>query len=139
MGVDPALVGETGSAVGTVGGGGSRRVPGVSPGIADWRGDVALELWVETESEPPRVRLAGRLDATTAANLAQVVHELLADGTQEIQLCTEGLRNVDASGLGALADLERLVRARGGSLIRVGPTGAPFARSRLGASSPRPS
>jgi len=102
-------------------------------GIADWRGDVALELWVETEGERPRVRLAGRLDATTADNLSQVVAELLADGTREVELCTEGLRTVDASALGALADIERQVRDGGGSLIRVGPVSGPFDRSRRGA------
>lgn len=101
-------------------------------GIVDWRGDVALELWVETEADPPRVRLAGRLDATTATNLSQVVGELLADGTREVELCTKGLHAVDPSALGALADIERQVRAQGGSLIRVGPSTDPVDRSRRG-------
>ena len=81
-------------------------------GLADWRGDVALELWVEVDVVPVRIRLAGRLDATTAANLDEVVRELLADGTREIELCTDGLRVVDASAIGTLADVERRVRAR---------------------------
>ena len=63
-------------------------------GLADWRGDVALELWVEADVVPVRIRLAGRLDATTAANLHDVVGELLADGAREIELCTDGLRVV---------------------------------------------
>ena len=105
---------------------------GLAPpsGLADWRGDVALELWVEADVVPVRVRLAGRLDATTAANLDAVVGELLADGFREIELCTDGLRIVDASAIGALADVERRVRLAGGTLIRVAPASGPFPRSR---------
>jgi anti-anti-sigma factor len=99
-------------------------------GLADWRGDVALELWVETDVLPARVRLAGRLDATTAANLAQVMRELLADGIRDVELCTDGLRVVDSSALGALADIEHLVRSEGGNLVRVAPSSGPFSRTR---------
>ena len=105
-------------------------------GLADWRGDVALELWVEVDVVPVRIRLAGRLDVTTAANLDDVVRELLADGTREIELCTDGLRVVDASAIGALADVERRVRLDGGTLVRVAPATGPFTRSRLGRTAP---
>ena len=98
-------------------------------GLADWRGDVALELWVETDTDPVRIRLAGRLDATTAANLDEVVRELLADGTRSIELCTDGLRVVDASAVGALSDVERRVRRSGGTLVRLAPANGPFPRS----------
>jgi len=101
-------------------------------GLADWRGDVALELWVEVDIVPVRIRLAGRLDATTAANLHEVVGELLRAGNREIELCTDGLRVVDASAIGTLADVERRVRLVGGSLIRVAPSSGPFAKPRLG-------
>ena len=115
--------------------------PGVAPagpaGLADWRGDVALELWVETDRVPARVRLAGRLDTATADNLHQVARELLADGTRDVELCTEGLRVVDASAAGVLADLERLVRDAGGSLTRVGPAAGPFGRTRRHGSTTR--
>lgn len=111
-------------------------IPGGPSGLADWRGDVALELWVETEAVPPRIRLAGRLDAITAATVSQVVRELLSDGSREIELLTEGLRVVDSSALGALADIERMVRADGGSLVRIGPVGGPFGHSRRGAAPP---
>jgi len=138
MGGEPVLAGGPGPSVGE----GMTAAPSqvaVDPvGIADWRGDVALELWVETEAEPPRVRLAGRLDATTAANLSQVVGELLADGTREVELCTEGLRTVDSSALGALADIEHQVRAQGGNLIRVGPSAGPFDRARRATGTTRP-
>jgi len=107
-------------------------------GLADWRGDVALELWVEAGVVPVRIRLAGRLDATTAANLDEVVRELLADGSREIELCTDGLRVVDASAVGALADIERRVRLDGGTLIRLAPATGPFTRSRLGPVPPAP-
>jgi anti-anti-sigma factor len=101
-------------------------------GLADWRGDVALELWVETDALPPRVRLAGRLDSTTVANLTQVVCELLAGGSREVELCTDGLRVIDSSAVGALADIEQLVRSEGGTLVRVGPAIGPFGRARRG-------
>ncbi len=100
--------------------------------VADWRGDVALELWVETDRVPTRIRMAGRLDSTTAANVAQVIGELMADGIREIELCTEGLRIIDASAIGALADMERLIRHHGGSMARVGPANGPFRRTRWG-------
>jgi|GEM_PF-1013325 len=134
MGVEPVL--EAGSHVAGGPGAPSRIELAVPTGLADWRGDVALELWVETDAEPPRVRLAGRLDASTAANVAQVIHELLADGSPEIELYTEGLRAVDSSALGALADIERQVREGGGSLVRVGPSGGPFGRSRRASAPP---
>jgi len=130
MGGKPVLAGGSGRSIGDAATGNGPVGSGGPVGTADWRGDVALELWVETEAEPPRVRLAGRLDATTAANLSQVMMELLSDGTREVELCTEGLRTVDASALGALADIERQVRAGGGSLIRLGPASGPFGRSR---------
>lgn len=101
-------------------------------GLADWRGDVALELWVEVDVVPVRIRLAGRLDATTAANLHEVVGELLSAGNREIELCTDGLRVVDASVIGMLADVERRVRLDGGSLSRLAPSSGPFAKPRLG-------
>jgi len=101
-------------------------------GLADWRGDVALELWVEVDVVPVRIRLAGRLDATTAANLHEVVGELLSAGNRDIELCTDGLRVVDASAIGTLADVERRIRLDGGSFIRVAPSSGPFAKPRLG-------
>jgi anti-anti-sigma factor len=104
--------------------------------LADWRGDVALELWVEADVVPARVRMAGRLDATTAANLAQVMGDLLADGTRDIELCTEGLRVIDSTAIGTLADMERLVRSHGGTLTRVGPANGPFRRPRVGIAPP---
>ncbi len=102
------------------------------PRFADWRGDVVLELWVESDAVPARVRLAGRLDGTTAANLDEVVRELLAGGCSEIELVTDGLRTVDTSAVGALADVERIVRLSGGQLSRVGPSAGPFVRTRTG-------
>jgi len=130
MGVEPVLRTESGQLAGPTAGTADPERSDGPMGLADWRGDVALELWVETEALPPRVRLAGRLDAGTAATLSQVVRELLLDGSREIELCTEGLRVVDSSALGALADIERMVRADGGTLVRVGPDSGPFGRSR---------
>lgn len=91
-------------------------------GTTDWRGDVALELWVEVDARPVRIRMAGRLDRSTVSNLDDVVRELLDEGTRDIELCTEGLRVVDASAVGALADVERHIRAAGGTMHRVAPS-----------------
>ena len=101
-------------------------------GLADWRGDVALELWVETDADPVRIRMAGRLDASTAANLDDVVCELLDDGNRRFELCTDGLRVVDTSAIGALADVERRIRTAGGTMWRVAPRNGPFARTAKG-------
>jgi anti-anti-sigma factor len=138
MGVEPILAADSGREAGQAGVEGPRTGLADPSGLADWRGDVALELWVESDATPARVRLAGRLDATTAANLAQVMRELLADGSREVELCTDGLRVIDPSALGALADIERLVRDGGGSLVRVGPANGPFSRTRLGSAAPTP-
>jgi hypothetical protein len=105
-------------------------------GLADWRGDVALELWVESDADSVRIRMAGRLDATTAAYLDEVVRELLADGARNFELCTDGLRVVDASAVGALSDVERCVRRSGGTLLRLAPANGPFSRSHHGAPPP---
>ncbi len=101
-------------------------------GLADWRGDVALELWVEADVSPARVRLAGRLDSATLVNLTQVIQEILDDGTREVELCTDGLRVIDSSALGALADIEHLVSGYGGNLVRVGPSAGPFGKPAIG-------
>ncbi len=130
MGVEPVLSAGTPVTVGQPDVGAHRAELAEPAGLADWRGDVALELWVETDILPARVRLAGRLDATTAANLAQVMRELLADDIREIELCTDGLRVVDSSALGALADIERLVSSEGGTLVRLAPSSGPFTRGR---------
>ncbi len=106
-------------------------------GMADWRGDVALELWVEVDADPVRIRMAGRLDGSTVANLDAVVAELLGEGVRDIELCTDGLRIVDASAVGALADVERRIRAAGGTMQRVAPTISRFGRPTL--PSPPPS
>ena len=67
-----------------------------------------------------------------------MVRELLADGTREIELCTDGLRVVDASAIGALADVERRVRLDGGTLVRVAPATGPFTRSASARTPPPP-
>jgi len=98
---------------------------------SEWRGDVALELWVEADVVPVRIRLAGRLDASTATNLEAVVAELLDDGTRHIDLYTDGLCAVDPAVDSALADVERRVRLAGGTLLRVAPLDGPHRRSHL--------
>ena len=127
---------EAGMAIRTVAGAPGAAAPSgpVEPiGRADWRGDVALELWVESDADAVRIRMAGRLDASTAANLNEVARELLADGTRHIELCTDGLRVIDASAVGALSDVERSVRRSGGTFLRLAPANGPFPRSHHGA------
>ena len=53
-----------------------------------WRRDVALEIWVDAEQDPVRIRLAGDLNEKTSANLFEVVEELLSDGVRNFQVLT---------------------------------------------------
>ena len=53
-----------------------------------WRRDVALEIWVDAEQDPVRIRLAGELNGRTSGNLFGVVEQLLSDGVRNFQVLT---------------------------------------------------
>jgi len=86
-----------------------------------WQDDVALELWVDAEQIPVRIRLAGTLDEGTSPSLLAVVGDLLGSGVRQIELQTDGLRTVDPGGSAALVAAEGMVERSGGTFHRLPP------------------
>jgi hypothetical protein len=86
-----------------------------------WHDDVALELWVDTERSPVRVRLAGTLDQSTSPSLLAVVGDLLSSGVRQFELVTDGLRTVEPGSSAVLAAVVRMVERSGGTLRRLPP------------------
>ncbi len=93
---------------------GSSSVPMYTPGTA-WMDDVALEMWIDAEQEPVRIRLAGTLDQKTAVNLVSALNRLIADGYRVFQFETY-LQGCDPDRPRLIADLVRAVERRGGRL-----------------------
>ena len=93
--------------------------------LTAWRKDVALEMWVDTEGPPVRVRLAGRLDRTTAQHLSSVVEELIADGVDDVDLQVGSLDTLDGSGYHALMLAESALASVGCHLTWDGSTEFP--------------
>lgn len=52
---------------------------------AAWRRDVDLEIWVDSTSDPVRIRLAGTLNGQTSKNLISVVKELVSGGARNFE------------------------------------------------------
>jgi hypothetical protein len=81
-----------------------------------WGMDAALELWVDTETKPVSIRLAGVLDHFTCTSVGPIVEELLAEGYRDFMVTIDGLETSDATGFCTLLGMLRLVTAAGGSL-----------------------
>jgi hypothetical protein len=78
-----------------------------------WRHDVALEIWVDADQDPVRIRLAGELNERTSGNLFGVVEELLSSGARNFQVLTSPhMSEADTSDV--IDDLQCLVRGRVG-------------------------
>ena len=58
--------------------------------------DPVLELWIDDNAVPIKVRLAGLLDADTGAAVRSVIGELLAEGHRDFALEIDGLEQPDA-------------------------------------------
>ena len=84
---------------------------------AAWKADVALEMWIDLQQAPVRIRLAGTLNGGTAANLRRVIEELIADGSCTFVLETRRLTVTDGGGRRALGALDGLMRRSGGRLL----------------------
>ena len=84
----------------------SSYVPTDQPSAA-WMGDVTLEMWIDAEEVPVRIRLAGSLDQTTKVKLLSVVEELIAGGRSEFEFDTSRCV-ADAIGTEVYAELDRL-------------------------------
>jgi anti-anti-sigma factor len=67
-----------------------------------------------------RIALAGRVDATTAAAVRDVLHGALLDGTGELVVDMSGVEALDAVGLGVLMGTHRRAIAAGRSLVLAG-------------------
>lgn len=80
-----------------------------------WREDVALEMWVDVTSGAVVIRLEGVLDASTGANLADVVRGCQAEGRGDVVLDTTALR-MDRTGRALIEGLREQVEAAGGRL-----------------------
>jgi hypothetical protein len=81
-----------------------------------WRDDVALELWVDADRTPVRVRLAGTLNETTSHSLVSVVAETIEGGVRRLVIDTAGLRTVDPFGEALLVVIEGMVARSGGTV-----------------------
>jgi hypothetical protein len=83
------------------------------PGLA-WKMDPVLELWVNVETTPVTVRLAGILDELTCVSVVPIIEDLLAEGHREFAMQIEEVKPLCASGYASLVRIVLLVtRARG--------------------------
>ena len=80
-----------------------------------WRDDVALEMWIDVTKLPVVVRLAGVLDASTGANLLDVVRDCMDQGQVDFDLDISALF-VDGSGWPLVDRLRATVHGAGGRL-----------------------
>ncbi|MGO8824074.1 MAG: STAS domain-containing protein [Acidimicrobiales bacterium] len=78
--------------------------------------DPVLELWIDDNAVPIKVRLAGLLDAHTGAAVRSVIGELLAEGHRDFALEIDGLEQPDASGFSSLVAIQRQIKSVEGSL-----------------------
>ena len=78
-----------------------------------WKMEPALEIWVDVETIPVHIRLAGGLDAATGRNLYSVVNSLLREGFVDFALQVD-IDPLGAAGFSTLADIQDLVTTAGG-------------------------
>jgi len=67
-----------------------------------------------------RVVLTGRLDATTAGRVRDILHAAVLDGTGELIVDMSAVEALDAVGLGVLMGSHRLAEAGGRALVLTG-------------------
>ncbi len=82
-----------------------------------WEDDVALEMWIESERDPVRIRLRGTLDNATTKNLVETLNDLVADGYLDFEFETS-LRLCDPDHASAIAELMSIVDRCGGRSTR---------------------
>lgn len=93
----------------------------IHPSEAAWKSDVSLEMWIDAEHDPVRIRLIGVLDHTTSTNLVSLVKGLIADGLRDFEFETAlQMSDVDRSRL--LVELKGIVQASGARLKCDGST-----------------
>lgn len=82
----------------------------------EWKMEPALELWVDVDTTPVKIRLAGVLDDQTGKNVYSVVKELLQEGYVDFAMQVDELEPPDAAGFASLVGIQRLVKNAGGFL-----------------------
>ena len=78
--------------------------------------EPALEIWVDVDTMPVTVRLAGMLDGQTGKNVYAVVEGLVQEGYVEFAMQVYELDLPDAAGFASLVGIQRLVKSAGGCL-----------------------
>jgi hypothetical protein len=81
-----------------------------------WKMDPVLELWVNVETMPVTIRLAGVLDELTGTSVVRVVEELLDEGYRDFFMQTDDLELIPSGISTALDGIERVVQRAGGAL-----------------------
>ncbi len=100
-----------------------------------WQGNVALEMWIDAEQDPVRVRLIGILNQTTWANLVSTLKGLIADGCRNFEFETAvHMSELDRANL--LAELNGIVQESGARLKWDEATGPWLAGDPLGLGRP---
>ena len=79
----------------------------------DWGKEAVLELWVNTETRPVTIRLAGVLNHVTRNSVWLIIEELLGEGYRDFLV---QVNQLETSHIDALVDIEGMVTAAGGSL-----------------------
>jgi anti-anti-sigma factor len=64
-----------------------------------------------------RIRLCGRLDVTTVADVRSVLHSALDSGTGDFVVDVSGVDVLDATGIGVLVGAHRRAGRRGRRLV----------------------
>lgn len=77
--------------------------------------DLSVEV-ERSEGDIVLIRLVGELDKLSAPQLSRRFDELVGEGSRSIVIDAEELTFCDSSGLWALIQLQRNVRAQGGTL-----------------------
>jgi hypothetical protein len=78
--------------------------------------DPVLELWVNVETTPVTVRLAGVLDALTCVSVVPIIEELLAEGHRDFAMQVDEVEPLCAAGYASLVRIGLLVKCARGSV-----------------------
>jgi hypothetical protein len=81
-----------------------------------WKMDPVLELWVNVETMPVTIRLAGVLDDLTGASVLHVVQELLDEGYRDFIMQVDDLERIASDISASLEGIARVVNGAGGTL-----------------------
>jgi hypothetical protein len=78
--------------------------------------EPVLELWVDVETTPVTIRLAGVLDNLTRTSVVPIIEELLSEGCRDFTMEVDDLEPLGTAGFSSLTAIQRLVMSAGGTL-----------------------